>query len=178
MSMVFFCNCTENKSKNDTTDDSSIVTIEKHIDPCRHPRASNITIDNKIYEYEVPGLLINYLDSIVSEEFDCMCYEKGVSGFYVVFYNRENDILEIRITPVINLFINDYNVFSGFFVYKHHVFIFNGDTDDLGIKKKKLFQFKTAKPMPYYSDIDDSKTLWYFRFHHKKLLSVDHVRCQ
>jgi hypothetical protein len=169
---LLFSSCDENCKETKYELNESIV-----INICPKPKTNNIVKYYEVYEFFVPKIFENHLDTIIELEKKCYCYKENITGFMVSFSNVSDDSVSISIVSLDAIQVNDYSDFSGFFLYKDHYFACLGNDNNFPIDIKRRIMVFAYMPLPEMPEIYDGWSQYYFLYANDKLETNSHYPC-
>ncbi|MPM19354.1 hypothetical protein SDC9_65777 [bioreactor metagenome] len=171
LSLFFSCCKHEDKEK----PHSNFVGVTEY-DQCTLPFASSRVLNNCLSEYAPPKFLLSYLDSILVDEQNCPCYKRWQTGF-VVSFSWVSTFGRIRVVPVNKVYIGDYSSSTGYFLYKNHCFICNGDILPFKLLELRTINAFSVVPIPIHAEIFDEFSEWSFIYENDSISLEFHRNC-
>lgn len=170
---ILLCeSCNKNcKQTEHDLNESSEISI------CPKPKTNNILKSYLVYEYFVPGIFENHLDTIIELEKKCYCYKENISGFIVSFSKVSDDTVSASIVSLDAMQVNDYSDFSGFFIYKDHYFACIGNDNNFPVDIKRSIRIFAYMPLPEMPEIYDGWSHYCFLYTNEELKKTGHYPC-
>lgn len=144
---------------------------------CPKPKTNNIVKSYVVYEYFVPGIFKNHLDTIIELEKKCYCYKQNISGFIVSFLKVSDDTVSASIASHVAMQVHDYTDFRGFFLYKDNYFACIGNHNNFPIRIKRSIRIFAYKPLPEMPEIYDGWSHYFFMYANEELKKTGHYPC-
>lgn len=153
--------CKENKSLVD--EDFGVETFYM-FDTCVTPLSSGVICRYELLQYQSPDFLLDYLDSIVTQEMKCPCYRNTSTGFEVFFRKDEDGYAIVVFRPLRKLYIGDYSKYDGYFVFNNHYFLCYGSPEQFSLKEMEKKVFYSYKPIEISEIGYLGYSMWAFDF--------------
>ncbi|NLL28476.1 MAG: hypothetical protein GX259_06740 [Bacteroidales bacterium] len=145
---ILICFGCENKNK-------EIIEYKRKIYICPPCISSNEMRMYSVNEYEPPAFFYKHLDTLINLGKNNICYISGYSGYIVDFNYLAKGAGEISILLVPDVSIGDYSRSKGYFNYKSHYFVCNGDVEKFPINPIQHANVKIAFPKKSIAEIND-----------------------
>ena len=141
------------------------------------PKKTDSIKTYNIVEYSVPEFLMEYLDTVISEEINCRCYKNSkMNGFLLHSLSETSDTLALSIVSNNMNIVGNYSNSTGFFKYKGHYFICSKAFSHLPLKeirKLTVMAFLPDKRLLNY----EPETTWRLNYYDNKIISIKHYPC-